>query len=104
VFVRRGREAIVSSRGVEGPPDLVMELLSPSTAARDRGIKLDRYRLFGVGEYWVVDVDAGTIEMWKLADGATEAVVYTTSDALLWTPVAGGPTLEIPLANLFRAP
>src|SRR5688500_11271223 len=39
VFVRRDRLGIVSDRGLEGPPDLVVEILSPSTAKRDRTIK-----------------------------------------------------------------
>jgi Uma2 family endonuclease len=51
VFVARDREALLSDRGIEGPPDLVVEVVSPSTEARDRGLKLDRYRHFGVGEY-----------------------------------------------------
>jgi hypothetical protein len=55
VFVRADRVNLIGDRGVEGPPDLVVEVLSPSTEARDRGVKLGRYRLYGVPEYWVVD-------------------------------------------------
>jgi Uma2 family endonuclease len=55
MYVRSGREHILTERGIEGPPDLLVEVLSPSTAARDLGIKLDRYRHFGVAEYWVID-------------------------------------------------
>lgn len=39
VFVRKGRADLLSDRGVEGPPDLLVEILSPSTELRDRGIK-----------------------------------------------------------------
>ena len=101
LFVRRGRADVVTQRGVEGPPDLVVEILSPSTAARDRGIKLERYRLFGVPEYWIIDPDGGTIEVWRLAGRANEPVVYGPADTLRWMPAPGDATLEIPVAELF---
>jgi Uma2 family endonuclease len=52
IFIRSERADLVGDRGVEAPPDLVVEILSLSTAHRDRGIKLERYRHFGVPEYW----------------------------------------------------
>jgi Uma2 family endonuclease len=101
VFVRRGRVDLISDRGVEGPPDLVVEVLSPSTEGRDRGVKLDRYRLFGVPEYWVVDPDERTIEVWDLAQGVAEPAVHGDGDVLRWTPAVSGPTLDIDLVELF---
>jgi len=103
LFVRSDRLDLVSHRGVEGPPDLVVEVLSPSTAARDRGAKLDRYRLFGVAEYWVVDPDEQVVEVWDLAGGAKEPAVCGPAGTLRWTPVRDdeGLTLEIEVAELF---
>ena len=43
-------------------PELVIEVLSPSTKKRDRGIKKDTYEVFGVREYWIVDPDKETVE------------------------------------------
>jgi len=103
VFVRRGREEEQTDRGIEGPPDLVVEVLSPSTAARDRGIKLERYRLYGVVEYWVVDGDQRSVEVWKLAEGAREPVVYAGADPLHWDPAGSPTTLEFRLSELFGA-
>jgi len=103
VFVRSDRSTLISDRGVEGPPDLVVEILSPSTAARDRGVKLERYRLYGVPEYWVVDPDQRSIEVWDLAAGASEPVQYGSSDELRWDPTPGGATLAIALAELFES-
>lgn len=102
MFVRSGREDILTQRGIEGPPDLLVEVLSPSTAARDLRIKLDRYRLFGVAEYWVVDPDERTVRVWRLADGASEPVTLGPADTLRWRPIDGGPTLETSVAELFR--
>lgn len=100
VFVAREHAHLVSDRGVEGPPDLVVEIASPSTAGRDRGIKLDRYRLFGVPEYWVADPEARTVDVWNLAAGAVEPVVWGSSDTFLWAPGEGSAVLEVPVADL----
>ncbi|MGD2069848.1 MAG: Uma2 family endonuclease [Gemmatimonadota bacterium] len=103
VFVRKERAGhVLTDRGVEGPPDLVVEILSPATEARDRGIKLDRYRLFGVGEYWIVDPGERAIEVWDLKDGATEPVHYAGDDRLRWVPAGASGPLTIPLPELFE--
>lgn len=70
LVVLRGREAIVAERGVEGPPDLVIEVLSPSTAVRDRTSKMQLYARYGVQHYWVVDPDARRVECYALESGA----------------------------------
>jgi Uma2 family endonuclease len=101
LFVRGDRAQLVTDRGVEGPPDLVVEVVSPSTAARDRGIKLERYRLYGVPEYWVVDPEERTVEVWDLANEANEPARHGSAETLRWTPDQGGATLEIELAELF---
>ena len=100
VFVRADHAHLVGDRGIECPPDLVIEILSPSTAHRDRGIKLERYRHFGVPEYWIVDLEARAVEVWRLAQQAPAADVVSEGEALMWTPVAGGPSLEIRVAEI----
>lgn len=52
-----------------GAPDLIIEILSPSTAYRDRGIKYELYEKHGVREYWLVDPEAAFIEVYVLAEG-----------------------------------
>lgn len=95
LFVAAGREALLTDRGVEGPPDLVVEVVSPSTETRDRGIKLERYRHFGVGEYWIVDPDSWTVEVWKRDAPESEPV----GDTLVWR--VGADRLEISLRDVF---
>lgn len=77
VFVETRRLHILREEGIQGPPDLVIEILSPSTARRDRTVKLDLYRRQGVGECWLVDIDAKQIEIWRFAAGATAPERYT---------------------------
>jgi Uma2 family endonuclease len=73
-FISNARSSIVTKRGVEGAPDLVIEILSDSTAARDRGVKMHIYARHGVPRYWIIDVDATSIEAFALRDGVYQSV------------------------------
>ena len=65
--------------GVHGAPDLVVEVLSPSTARNDRMHKKAVYEASGVREYWLVDPENRTIEQHFLRDGRLELnTVYTS--------------------------
>lgn len=68
---------IVKTRNVCGVPDLVVEVLSPSTAKRDRGYKRQVYEQCGVKEYWLVNPGEKTVEVYLLEDRRLEfANVY----------------------------
>lgn len=69
VMVHRSRMDIVKRRGIEGPPDLIVEILSRSTAAHHRGIKQDIYAHYGVPELWIVDPANELLEQYFLEDG-----------------------------------
>ena len=58
--------------GIYGAPDLVVEVLSPSSVTRDRGAKKNVYEKYGVKEYWIVDPISKTIEVYDLRDGRLE--------------------------------
>ena len=55
LFISNNRLHIIGDRNIQGAPDLVIEILSPSTETRDRDIKLEQYLRFGVREYWLID-------------------------------------------------
>lgn len=59
----------IKGDGVYGAPDLVVEVLSPSTASRDRGYKKDLYARCGVREYWIVSPTEKSVEVYRL-DGS----------------------------------
>ncbi len=69
VYVCRERLQIIGSR-VEGAPDLVIEIISPSTSRRDLGEKLRLYVESGVAEYWIFDPATKTSEFLVHRDGA----------------------------------
>lgn len=76
---------------------LAVEVLSPSTARADRQIKRRRYQRHGVGEYWIVDLDARLVERWRPADERPEIL----AERLEWQPAGEVPPLEIDLPQFF---
>ena len=79
-----------------GVPLLAIEVLSPSTAPRDRGAKRRIYQRAGVAEYWVVDSDAALIERWMPSDVRPEIV-----DEVLTWDIDGERLLEQRVEALF---
>jgi len=80
IFVSKSRSAIVTKRGLEAAPDLVIEILSDSTASRDRGVKMRLYARYGVACYWIVDADARTLEVYALRGDVFERTATYRDD------------------------
>ena len=68
LFVSKERLHIINDDNVRGAPDLVIEILSPSTSGRDKTIKRTLYALHGVKEYWLVDTEDLNITVLLLGD------------------------------------
>ena len=98
VFVSAERASMLAEMAIEGAPDLVIEILSPGTAHRDRGVKLDLYERQGVAEYWIVDPDARLIETWRFDRDPRFERHHRRVPVRLGERVLG----EIPLDTLFR--
>jgi Uma2 family endonuclease len=79
----------LDDRGCNGPPDLIIEILSPSTAQRDMLIKFRIYLQAGVREYWIVDPEAKTIHACVLQDNEYRVSVYTDSQTAPVTTLPG---------------
>ncbi len=99
LFVSRERADILTEANVQGPPDLVIEVLSPATAEKDRVGKRRVYERFGVPEYWLVDPETRTVEVLRWTeDGYETAGVYGEGDTLR-SPLL--PELAVELAGVF---
>lgn len=60
---------IIKPNGIYGTPDLIVEVMSPSTAKNDRGYKKNLYEKTGVKEYWIADPFTRSIETYLFSDG-----------------------------------
>lgn len=76
----------ISQRGIEGPPALVVEVLSPTTREHDRTVKARRYARLGVRHYWVVDPEASRLECYRLEADAYVLVAQGQGDQALAHP------------------
>ena len=101
-FYRAGNEPRGQDQGlIEGHPDLVVEIVSPSSVRYDRVTKMTWYAAIGVPEYWIVDPSARILERLVLRDGR-----YTIADSLAGRRVFRPESfegLEIPLSRLWKA-
>ena len=99
LFVSREREHMITAENMRGAPDLVIEILSPSTADKDRGKKRTLYGKHGVTEYWLIDPAAETVQIHRLQ---RETLIPTHAfgrEETLRSPLLSG--LELHLDDIF---
>lgn len=90
-----GDPAHVTERGVEGPPLLVVEILSPSTRNVDQGVKARRYAELGVEHYWIVDPDRRSLECHRLVEGAFHLLIEGDGEMTLTHPTWDGFSIDL---------
>jgi Uma2 family endonuclease len=86
---------------VRGAPDLVIEILSPTTETRDRGPKMKAYARYGVGEYWIVDPIAEAIEVYRLTEQGYQLAALCAKDQQVETPLLPG--FSLPVSLIFQS-
>ena len=89
------------AESVDGVPDLVIEVLSPSSVKLDEKIKRTRYEFFGVPEYWIVDPDAERVRVFRLRDRTLDLVAELSGDDELTSPILPG--FRITAGDVFHA-
>jgi Uma2 family endonuclease len=99
LFISDERREIAEEKYVSAAPDLVIEILSESTAKRDRGIKAKLYERTGVVELWLVDPWEKKVEIFRRADGGFVRHAQFGASETLRTPMFPG--LEIHLREVF---
>ncbi|WP_420440395.1 Uma2 family endonuclease [Candidatus Palauibacter sp.] len=99
VFVSVERRGIIADAGLTGAPDLAVEILSPSTASRDRGLKLRLYERQGVREYWIVDPDENAVDVWRFGEDPAHECLSGTLPVRLGAEQVGSIDLEAVFAT-----
>ena len=101
IFILNEHGDRITASRVTGAPDLVIEILSPSTASRDKNIKFRTYASSGVHEVWIVEPNEQQFELYRLREdrqyGLSEIVGY---DGTLTTSLLPG--LSISVSRLYR--
>ena len=100
IIVGQARQSILTARAVEGPPDVVVEILSPSSLDRDQYIKRKLYEKFSIPEYWVVDPEQALVTVYRLDEGSYGIRANYDRSSVLESP--DFPSLRVPLADVFR--
>jgi len=99
LFYRKDRTHLIGQTPPTDPPDLAVEIVSPSSSETDRVHKFRLYEAHGVAHYWIVDPAAKTLEGWSLRDGQYAETGKARSEDTISLPPF--PDRPIPLAKLW---
>lgn len=98
-FIEKGREHIITDDSVFGAPNLIVEIISPSSIRRDRKDKMNLYKRFGVAEYWIIDPNNKAVEIYHLTDGIYDLTAFAVESGSLESSAIPGFSLDI--VNIF---
>lgn len=90
-------EKIITERGIEGPPEIVVEVVSPSNSFIDRNIKKRKYLEFGVREVWILDPGNKTLEIYT--DSIDKPSLYLAGEGTVKSTIMDDLSFE--LSDLF---
>jgi Uma2 family endonuclease len=98
-IIRRGRREDISKRGLEGAPDIAVEIISPAHRGNDVFLKKAAYARLGIPEYWIVDPDLGRVEVFRLEEGGYDQGEMFDRASTLTSPSFA--EVSVPLAPVF---
>jgi len=100
LFITNEHEKIITTKNIQGAPDLLVEILSESNRKYDEVTKRALYERTGVGEYWIIDPARDTVRVFRRnVAGRYEIAANLSRDETLTSPLF--PTLEIQLDEIF---
>ena len=99
IYFSNDRLHLVGDKAIEGPPNLCVEIVSPSSATIDRTVKFELYERHGVANYWLIDLQPRTFEAYALKAEQYERVAFAREEDHVSAPPFNG--LSIPLGRLW---
>jgi len=102
LYVSRERQRIMGEKFISGPPDLAVEVLSPSTRRKDLELKLKLYERVAVQEYWIVDSERAAMTVYRLGPSGfgPPLALFAAKGDILTSPLLPG--LTVPVAELLH--
>jgi len=100
VFVSRSRQQIITKKNIVSAPDVVVEILSAGTEKTDRTTKKALYERYGVKEYWIVDPQKKSIELYQFQEGSYSPPRIFSSNEVLTSQQL--PSLALPVHSVFE--
>jgi Uma2 family endonuclease len=100
LYISNARAGVLTNKNVQGAPDLVVEVLSEGTEKRDRTIKLKLYAKFGVDEYWIIDPNGPSAEIYRRGEEGLTLVARLSPEDSLTSPMFPG--FSVPLRKLIE--
>ncbi len=95
LFIKKAKSSIITPHGIEGTPDLIIEIISPSSIKTDRKDKFNLYLSFAVSEYWIVDPNNQSIEVYVFENGKYELQFFETGSGKIQSKTLEGLIFEI---------
>jgi Uma2 family endonuclease len=95
LFVEQANVGRIVKQYLDGPADLVVEIISPESSGRDRGDKFYEYEMAGIREYWLIDPQREQVEFYQLNDEGRYTLALGGHTGEYSSMVIPGPTLDV---------
>ena len=95
MIVLESRRDIITEEGIYGTPDLVLEIVSPSSIKTDRKTKFRLYEEMGISEYWLVDTKNQSIEVYRLRETGYTMHAFAAETGFVDSLVLPGLTVDV---------
>lgn len=101
LFITNNRASIITEKNIQGPPDLVIEILSESSRKTDEMIKRKLYERYRVSEYWIVDPELESVKIYRFSDKGYSRIAELSVETndMLASPLL--PDWQLPLSHIF---
>lgn len=101
IFISKDNLSIITEKNIKGTPDLVIEILSPTTGQKDRIVKMNTYAKHGIRNIWLIDPDNRTLEVFELDRKKTYRLILGLAGEAEFKPSLF-PGLTIPLKEAWK--